>query len=324
MSQNRSLQRNVSFHDATNPEEALGGLVQNGSITEANFLDILGIILIVGGSPLRVQERTSSHVVCRTNAPLKTGVYDIHCDATIQVSDQPWIHRLVSRYRPSGGDIFRRWLEICNRDRKCVISGLVNPDICIQANDWIGFEAAYIFPLEQENHWIQHSYGRWITDIDDAVGSSKINSSQNGFLLRTDIHQMFTQYLLSINPDDSYKVVVFTGDRLGLDGRILDPVCRSPGDPHFVPDELLRWHFRQSVLANVRGAGEPIFEHDFPPGTDMVGEILAGPYAQERFELEIEARLIEASSEQPLGSSKDFASMDPMTLPRRSLVPPSA
>lgn len=76
-----------------------------------------------------------------------------------------------------------------------------------------------------------------------------------------------------------------------MDGRILDPVCRNPQDPHRVPDELLRWHFRQSVLANMRGRGEPIFECDFPPGTDMVKEISEGPRAKERFELELRARL---------------------------------
>ncbi|CUS08067.1 unnamed protein product, partial [Tuber aestivum] len=294
MSRNRSLLRNVSFYDATNPEEALGGLAQNGSITEANFLDILGILLVVDGSPLLVQRRISSHIVSRTDMPLETGVYDIYCNgmcyislyeaaqllilpAAIHVSDQPWIHRLVSRYRPSGGDTFRHWHEISNRHRRCVVSGIVNPEICIQAHDWTGFEAAHIFPLECENHWTQHGYGRWITDIDDAAGSSKINSPQNSFLLRTDIHQMFKQYLWSVNPDDGYKVVVFTIDRFGLDSRVLDPVCRSPADPH--------------LLTNVRGAGEPLFEHDFSPGTDVVAEILAGPHVQERFELEIAARL---------------------------------
>ena len=85
--------------------------------------------------------------------------------------------------------------------------------------------------------------------------------------------------------------MVFNLDLLGMDGRILDPVCRNPGDPHRVSDGLLRWHFRQSVLANMRGAGEPIFEHDFPPGTDMMKELREGPYAKERFELELEARL---------------------------------
>jgi len=41
----------------------------------------------------------------------------------------------------------------------------------------------------------------------------------------------------------------------------------------------------------MRGAGEPIFEHDFPPGTDMMTEIQEGPYAQERLEMEFAVRL---------------------------------
>ncbi|KAK9364517.1 hypothetical protein V1509DRAFT_643596, partial [Lipomyces kononenkoae] len=54
---------------------------------------------------------------------------------------------------------------------------------------------------------------------------------------------------------------------------------------------LLRWHFRQAVLANMRGAGEPIFETDFPPGSDMVGEIISGPEAAKRMEAELFSRL---------------------------------
>ena len=34
-----------------------------------------------------------------------------------------------------------------------------------------------------------------------------------------------------------------------------------------------------------------MFEHDFLPGTDMVGEAMQGPYAKERLELEFVARL---------------------------------
>jgi hypothetical protein len=83
--------------------------------------------------------------------------------------------------------------------------------------------------------------------------------------------------------------VVFGIDMLGVDGRSLDPVCRNPADPHRVSDKLLRWHFRQSVLANMRGASEPVFEHDFA-GKDMMAEIRERPCAKERFELELEAR----------------------------------
>jgi hypothetical protein len=41
----------------------------------------------------------------------------------------------------------------------------------------------------------------------------------------------------------------------------------------------------------MKGAGEPIFEHDFPPGTDMVKEILEGPDPAQRMELELFSRL---------------------------------
>ena len=51
--------------------------------------------------------------------------------------------------------------------------------------------------------------------------------------------------------------------------------------------QLLRWHFRQAVLVNIKGAGEPVLEHDFPPGSDMIGSIMKGPKAAERMEFEI-------------------------------------
>jgi hypothetical protein len=41
----------------------------------------------------------------------------------------------------------------------------------------------------------------------------------------------------------------------------------------------------------MKGAGEPIFEHDFPPGTDVMKEILQGPCSVERMELELFSRL---------------------------------
>ena len=56
-------------------------------------------------------------------------------------------------------------------------------------------------------------------------------------------------------------------------------------------DQLLRWHFRQAVFANMRGEGEPSFECDFPPGSDIVGDIIGGPKAAERMEFELFGRL---------------------------------
>jgi len=76
----RSAVRNTYFYDATDPEVVLGGFRQNGSITEANFLYFLDILLKNPGDTLRVQAKISGHIVTRTNVPLATGAYDIYCD----------------------------------------------------------------------------------------------------------------------------------------------------------------------------------------------------------------------------------------------------
>ncbi|KAJ5243868.1 hypothetical protein N7489_003964 [Penicillium chrysogenum] len=92
---------------------------------------------------------------------------------------------------------------------------------------------------------------------------SKINSIQNGLLMDAALHILFDQYFFSINPDDGYEIVTFVPNHWQIDGRGLGPVCRRSNDPNHVGDNFLRWHFRQSVLANMRGTGETIFETDF-------------------------------------------------------------
>jgi len=76
----RSLGRNVHFYDARSPKDALEGLIQNGSVTEANFLEMLGILLFTG-APIRVQERGSGHIVMKTNTRLEAGHYDVYCNS---------------------------------------------------------------------------------------------------------------------------------------------------------------------------------------------------------------------------------------------------
>lgn len=67
-------------------------------------------------------------------------------------------------------------------------------------------------------------------------------------------------------------------------------MCRNENDPHRVSDNLLKWHYRQCVFANMRGAGEPIFENDFA-GEDMIKVISGERYGKERLEMEVAARL---------------------------------
>lgn len=81
----------------------------------------------------------------------------------------------------------------------------------------------------------------------------------------------------------------FTFDGKGLAGKHLDQVFLN--NPQRPVDPLLRWHFRQAVLINMKGAGEPRFEHDFSPGSDIVGNILGGPRTAERMEFELFSRV---------------------------------
>jgi len=40
----------------------------------------------------------------------------------------------------------------------------------------------------------------------------------------------------------------------------------------------------------MKGAGEPFFETDFPSGSDIMGQIMSGPKAEERMEFELFGR----------------------------------
>ena len=96
MAANRSHFRNVHFYDGTKDDDAdaLGGLIQNGSITEGNFLDMLGILLVTGGGSIRVEHRTSGQIVLRGDARLEVGIYDIFCDSTSYIGG---VYKIANR-----------------------------------------------------------------------------------------------------------------------------------------------------------------------------------------------------------------------------------
>lgn len=78
----------------------------------------------------------------------------------------------------------------------------MNPDI--EIGEWLRFQAAHIFPLAYESQWKDGNYDRWIT-IDPPQGG-KINSVQNGILLRSDVHLEWDTYRVSINPDVCFTI----------------------------------------------------------------------------------------------------------------------
>ena len=119
--------------------------------------------------------------------------------APISLTNELWVHRIMSHSISGRETSFKIGVRI--RDGKCVISGMENE--AAEDNDWSYFEAAHVFPLEKEDYWNEKGYANFITDMDNTVGDSKINSVQNGLLLRRDIHTAFDNYLVGINPDVS-------------------------------------------------------------------------------------------------------------------------
>ncbi|KAF4625541.1 hypothetical protein G7Y89_g12625 [Cudoniella acicularis] len=261
---NRAAWRNVQFYDASTGT-ALGGFYQKGSLTEATLIWILGSVVLILDDQWTVKHRESGRTITPSSNLIVPGDYDIYNAEPIQLSNEAWFTRLISHAASGQEDAFRDGIRA--RDGKCVISGEVNEGV--EWGVWAGFQAAHAFPLEHESLWIQYNYGRWITNMGDVVGSSKINSIQNGLLMSENLHTRFDQYLFSVNPDDGYKIITFMPNNWGIDGRILDPICRDPGNPD----------------------REPVFETDFPSGTDMMATLRAEPYSKERFEMEIASRL---------------------------------
>jgi len=111
---------------------------------------MLDIVLVIT-APIRVSAKDTGRVVLMVGTRLDVGDYMVNCEDEIQVSDEQWVH--------------------------CIISGRVhrNPHI------WTSFEVAHVFPLEKESLWIQFNYGRWTTDMDDTNGVSRSTRCRMGF-----------------------------------------------------------------------------------------------------------------------------------------------
>ncbi|KAI9779963.1 MAG: hypothetical protein M1839_007119 [Geoglossum umbratile] len=288
---NRSDGRDVHIYDAKDPDTVIGGLVITSGITNANLYSMVEIICFMDSIFFLRDEYGTT--IQRDDSSLHPGKYSILTSGTVTPSDEPWLVRTISVGTGTRVAAFRD--AVRNRDRRCIITG----EVALNSHRglWVGFEAAHIFPLAYERHWTNYDYSRWITV--PATGGGSINSVQNGVLLRDDIHSLFDSYLISINPDDGYKIVCFQPDGKNIAGKHLDQQFLE--DPCRPVDQLLRWHFRQAVLANMKGAGEPVFECDFPPGSDMVGEILSGPRAGEVMEFELFSRLAVGNKPKAIG-----------------------
>lgn len=97
---------------------------------------------------------------------------------------------------------------------------------------------------------------------------------------------------------DNYKIIAFKNITVNIMfsalGQHLRASATDPANNQSVNDSVLRWHFEEAVLANMKGAAAvPLWEDDFG-GSDDIGGIMEDTDPAERMEAELFTRLGES------------------------------
>ncbi|KAG0128370.1 HNH endonuclease-domain-containing protein [Tuber indicum] len=259
-----SCWHNAFIYAADNRDEKFGGLWAGSTFTNSNFYCMVEILCIF--SDTFVIHDKEGKLLEKDGQQLLEGDYYLLTVGSITVNDEVPLIRLPTLQSGSRVDSFTRAVRA--RDRRCIVTGIKVP--LDYLGIWTGFEACHIFPLAYETQWKDNDYCSWITIPPAKESDGSINSVQNGILLSSHMHKFFDSYQIAINPNDNYKIVCFAPGPLefGIAGRYLDETFLN--NPLRPPVQLLRWHFHQAVLINMKGAGELSFGDDFHRDPDIV------------------------------------------------------
>jgi len=288
------------------PPSIVAGCIQHGRLTTEEFHDwLLSLQLLRTDVPWRLYPIGADSKVLdnagldpRSASLLPPGDYAVLSDdaqpIAVELTHERHRPRTLSLDISKTGrtDAFRE--RIRERDMRCCVTQQLVPGLNPQFSR---FRASHIFPVAHKDVWDLLGLAQFIED--DApnkdIGPASINSIQNGFLLRSDIHDGFDNYEFGINPDKNYQIYDFT-DAGEFDGRRL--WINETVDPKYRPSAVvLREHFRQCVLANIKGAGQQS-EDWFDPEDEQDLSIFSnwgvpdGHGGPSRLELELRARLL--------------------------------
>ncbi|KAI0248181.1 hypothetical protein BJV78DRAFT_1238640 [Lactifluus subvellereus] len=267
--------RNVQVFSSSSGVE-VAGFFQHGGVSISTFVSWINEVCYIptewvlypcrfdnsraaGGSALDSSSDNDlqpGHYVIRTPPPGQISVY-----LTTDVP-RPRAYSVNYTYTPDDTNFVQR---VRDRDQRCCITGQL-----VTSGDYTGFEAAHIFPLSETDTWNCLDYKRFIED-DQILAGYEMNSVQQGFLCSSTEHQMFDDYTIGVNPDDNYRIYDFVGrdPNRSPHGRLF--YRNMNVEQRYRPSlDLLRDHFRQCVLRNVKGAGEANdTQRRFDPDIDL-------------------------------------------------------
>lgn len=258
-------ERNVTFSFSQERGKIQGGLHVGPGTTNADLVQMIDIAFKPAGE-ISIRHRDSLFPVSPNDRPVKLGHYilsPVKDGDLLSVNDEPFLVRPppIAPFVTANSAVEHFQSLVKDRDQKCVISGetseLADADDSDEEPD---LHTAHIFPVAWNNLLSTHvpDYAITYKHPDDSSG---VNSPQNGLLMKSEIHPLWNAYFISVNPTTN-KVISFSERTDQYDGRMLDPACRQKSSPYYVPDELLKWHFKQCVLSRMRGPVEPTYHQN--------------------------------------------------------------
>ncbi|KDQ18506.1 hypothetical protein BOTBODRAFT_185081 [Botryobasidium botryosum FD-172 SS1] len=289
--------RNIRIYDSRGIEVAGAYQSLSGIWTGNRLYRALDICFVPPSVCWWLVRQGSGDEFMRDNTAVEHGANDVMGpDGPLEVENTPipLIERTLTP-KAKGPRESSFTTPLRSQDGKCVITGK-SP----YGKRWTAIDASHIVPLAQAQLF-NEQFAPLLTD-DTFPEGQPLNSVQNGLLLGCEFHAHWAKHDFSIDPDDGYRIVCFSSmvetmvphpeHALGLRRADIP-------DNQRVLDEVLRRHYTQAVLGNIRGAGklrddsweEDLRDKNFSEPFDLSQQRWPDPRRKEFLEGKLSARL---------------------------------
>ncbi|PLB42619.1 uncharacterized protein BDW47DRAFT_121722 [Aspergillus candidus] len=234
--------RNVFIRFSDNFLAFRGGLYASDHLTNAELSKMIRIVFRAEGA-FSIHSESTDIELPNDQQPAQQDIYvltPLRAGASVHTTGQLILDRKLDS-RPSNQDFIQR---VKDRDHgHCTILGMLQPN---QRGKWPTTKMAYIFPSGQ---------GDVFSLLPFPTPPEGVHCAQNIITLEEPVYDAWEARQIAVDPDNEYRIISFHPTTTRCHGFALHPVCRDPGNPWRVDDDLLRWHFHQTVIYNLRGDG---------------------------------------------------------------------
>lgn len=243
-----------------------GGFYASPNLTNAELSKMIRIVFHAEGA-FSIKLEPTDIELPNDQQPAQHGIYvltPLRDGARVHATGQLILDRKMDS-RHGNRDLIHR---VKNRDHgHCAITGMLKPN---QEGKWPTTKMAYIFPSGQ---------GDVFSLLPFPTPPEGVHCAQNIITLEEHIYHAWETGLIAVDPDNGYRIISFDPSTQHCHGLDLHPVCRDPDDPWRVNDDLLRWHYHQTVVSNMRDDSRDYLRHPQPSDITALNPLLL-PYGR--------------------------------------------